>query len=351
MKKFELSDAYEKDNQCGNAVLTLLRSQGDKLPSDIQSDLVSLATKPHRLGHPKTSIAINAVLNLYPALAQHVTPQSMQLYFLRPVYLWVGERNGTSCHLKARFLDWRNELRIGDHRGLENCLHALNISYALREEFSDSDLSSLASFWQDENDVVIWNQTEYLNAEHRDIWCAIVAQLGQLGQLYEHLAANGIKENTSPGKPPWSFRWRKCLKSALRRMTTEEQEACIKYWANNSMSKVYILRACTQANIETWLRPDVCTVLATLLPQSETERWKMLPWKSTSERSSLQNAGKQNQAMMRLYCPDACDILDVVTTLEMWAEQKAIAACMAQFTKNAQPVDQMEHASSLFEVS
>lgn len=340
---------YDRDSQFAQALLTLLRYRVGDLPGNIQADLLALGTKHHRLGTPQAQATIKALLNLHPVLVQSLDTESMQALSFLPIYFWAAEDTGTSGSLRARILDWKAQLGVGS-AAIPTCLRALNITYALRDEASPEDLRSLASFWQDENEDAVWTKAYTLEDHELARWCELTARLGL---FHEHLASIGIKEHTPQGKPAWHVRWSQCVGEALGSMTFEQQGLCIKHWASSDLSDVNTLRACKHADVQAWLLPDVRDLLMPLLPQSELMRWRMLPWAQTKEDSPARAAymGEQNQAILRMYCPEASRVLDVVSTPEMWCNRKALDASMNRFAKNAPAVERIEDAGSLFDMT
>ena len=340
---------YARDSQFAQALLTLLRHRVHDLPGRVQADLLALGTQPHRLGTPQTQATIKALLNLHPVLVQSLGTDSMQALCFLPVCLWAAEDAGQSGSLRARLLDWKAQLGVGS-AAIPMCLRALNITYALRDDASPEDLRSLASFWQDENEDTVWTKAYTLEDHGLARWCELTARLGL---FHEHLATIGIKEHTPQGKPARHLRWSQCIGQALSSMTIEQQGFCLKHWLVSDLSDVYTLRASKHADTQAWLLPDVQDLLIPLLPKSELMRWRMLPWAEDKSASDARNAylGEQNQKILRMYCPAASKVLDVVATPEMWSNRKTIDASMNGFAKNAPAVDQVENAGSLFDVA
>lgn len=347
LKKLPIS--YEQDSQFSEAVLTVLRHKSDALSQDAKTALVSLATTPCQLGKPDTQAGIKALLNLHPVLTRSVAPNNMQALCLLPVCLWVAEESGKpSCNIRARLLDWKAQLRTVEGSELDLCLRALNITYALRNEFTETDLRSLASFWQDENRDVLWNEPENHVQDKLTTWCHAIMRLGF---FHEHLARSGVKE-LAQGKPAWHLRWNRSLAEAVSSMTTDKQIHCIKCWSTSPLSPVYALRASRHATAWAWLSSDVQALLTPLLPKNESSRWPMLPWAYLDpSEDQVAYLRETNQAITRAYCPLASRILDMVTTEEMWDDRKSIGACMAKFAKNAPAVDQMDNAGALFDMT
>ena len=343
--------SYDRDEQFAVSLLTLLRHRGQTLPPAAQATLIALATEPHGFGHARTQAAVKTLLSLHPVLAKSVALDDMQSLSFLPVCIWAAEQKGNpDCGLRARVLDWQKQFSTDSVRTLEKALRALNISYALRDEFSEKDLRVLAGFWQDDNKESLGQKVYTLGSERHQVWCDLSVRLGL---FHEHLASVGIKEDTSPGQPAWHLRWAASMGAALSPMSTVQQSECIEQWVKSDLSDVYTLRASKYANPLTWLMPEVSSQLSPLLPNSEVVRWKMLPWaqnKNTSDGVAALLAST-NQAMLRAYCPLAGKVLDVVTTPEMWRSKKTIDACMAQFAKNTPQVEELPHAGDLFDMA
>lgn len=343
--------SYERNEQFAVSLLTLLRHRGQTLPPASQATLIALATEPLGFGHARTQAAVKTLLSLHPVLAQSVALDDMQALAFLPVCIWAAEQKGNAdCALRDHVLDWKKQFSQDNLRTLENSLRALNISYALRDEFSDSDLRVLAGFWQDENKESLDQKVYTLGSERHKVWCDFSVRLGL---FHEHLASVGIKEDTFPGQPAWHLRWAASMGAALAPMTTLQQSQCIKQWAQSDLSDVYTLRASKYANPLTWLMPEVSILLSPLLPNSEVVRWKMLPWAKKKNASDGEAAllASTNQAMLRAYCPQASKVFDVVITAEMWRSKKTIDACMAQFAKNTPQVEELPHAGDLFDMA
>jgi hypothetical protein len=342
---------YEQDRQFGSAVLTLLRHRGSYLSISTHYTLVSLATTPRSIGSSNMQDAVKELLNLHPILAQSVSSANMQALCFLPIYRWVAE-NGKNDILPLRDLmlevkaEWTKE-RTGV---LENTLRVLNISYALRDELAEVELRSLATFWQNDNHDLFWKNTYTLDKYQLHTWCQATTRLGL---MYEYLTSIGIKEQTPRGVPSWNIRWGQCIADALNAMATEQVTQCIKHWASSSLSPVYILRASRNADINSWLNPEIHSLLSPLLPKSEVIKWKMLPWsqKTNSTHEASASYQSKNQEIARLYCPDASKLLDVVTTPEMWCNRKIINEWMTKFLKHTSSIDDVENASQLFELS
>ena len=309
---------------------------------------MALATKPFQLGREQTHDALKALLNLHPVMAQYVEPNNMQALCMLPICIWAAEKLGEpNCNLRARMLDWETQLRTVRDSELDHCLRALNITYALREEFAEKDLRCLASFWQDDNADVLWSRPADFTNNKLATWCTAAVRLGL---LHEHLTAVGIKEG-SPGKPSWPLRWSRCAGEAISEMNTEQQARCIEHWTTTPLSPTYILRACRNASAPTWLLDGVQAALVPLLPENELTRWQMLPWTAPESSREASSFRKENQALTRAYCPLASDILEMTTTPEMWDDRKTIGAFMEKFAKNAPAIDQMDDAGALFDMT
>ena len=99
------------------------------------------------------------------------------------------------------------------------------------------------------------------------------------------------------------------------------------------------MRACGYASTAVWLDPKFAALVEPVLPKKDTARWPMLAWESVAgEHPTLdekERSSQTNRAMARLYCPQSFDILDMVTTPDMWSNRKTIAACMARFLSGA----------------
>lgn len=341
----KINVTYERDSQFAQNILTLLRHRGEDLSTKTYNALLLLGTNPHQLGYPTAQMAVKELLNVHPALTQYALLEHMQSACFLPVFIWANEMQEiVAPKLRPHLMDWRATFDQS-HGGLvENSLRALNITYALRDEFAPNAQRELASFWQDENRDALWSNAYTYEDKRFAAWNESVIRLGL---FHEHLASLGIKENFRPGEPTWHLRWAQEIGEALDQMTHEQEADCIKHWINSDLSNVYALRASKFAHVGAWLLPGVQALLDPLLPASDVVRWQMLPWAAIRGP----NQGRSNQAIANMYCPKMARVIDVMAPPEAWRERKTIAAYVTKFSKNAPQPEAMPDAGDLFDMA
>lgn len=152
---------------------------------------------------------------------------------------------------------------------------------------------------------------------------------GEIAIAMGHLAAicgNSISTNGLPLPEQWVRHLHATLEA--RPASTAKVELSIEVVLSTLPNELKT-RALLESPSAVWARPDVSALLLPTLPTDERARFEHLPWVEVGDHW---DKVKENQAVLRVYCPQIAAIVELVTLEDDWIVKRFMAEVIERFS-------------------